>query len=153
MIGQKLKLRYLKPRQWCDKYEVLIHAMFEVLCRFMEDEPKMIKLIKWNYNPKYKHAKAEMDALYKWWKKRQNREDNSPFNKLRKRKIEISPELKKGKEVEPGCFEFSLVHKSPKHKLMWEKVCDEENEFEEQCREEDDDAMKRLIKIHRFMWT
>ena len=38
MIGQKLKLRYLTPRQWRDKDEVLIHALFEVLCRFVEEE-------------------------------------------------------------------------------------------------------------------
>ena len=149
-----LKLRYLKPG-WTDKDEVLIHAMFEVLCRFLEDEP--VDLVAWDADQYHAHAMEEMKFLYNWWKKRQKREDDNPIFKpgVEAPKIKTTPDKewvnKKGKTER--LLNVNFVHDSPEAEQIWDKACDDSFKWEEACYKEDEEMMKRLIAIRKFMWT
>jgi len=143
-----LKLRYIKPG-WCDKDEILIHAMFEVLCRFIEDE-KPDEIVDWNSDEEHKFARKEMQELYEWWKKRQDREKEDPiFQEGIK-----SPHLDFVDYKDDSEFhevEFNYINEEEKEK--WNKACDESAIWQDKCNKEDEEMMIRLIKIRYFMWT
>ena len=62
----------IKPRtldhKWCDKVELLPHMVFEILCRFVEDElgPERERVKQADC---WEAAYKEMDELYEWWTK------------------------------------------------------------------------------------
>jgi len=153
-----LTMRYIKPG-WCDKDEILIHAMFEVLCRFIEDEnPK--EWVNWNSDPQHKHAWSEMNDLYKWWiNKRQKNEENDPLFKsgVHAPTMNFIPDGKSicnpiSKKIEKTS-ELKLSHKTTKDEQKWKKACEDSWKWEEKCKQEDEKNMIRLIKIRHFMWT
>jgi hypothetical protein len=148
MRGQKLKLRYLKPRKWCDKDEVLIHAMFEVLCRFVEDEKKWIKIINWDTTPDHKQAKKNIDLLYKWWKKRQNRDKLDPLQKPN-----IPSPIIKSEPCEDKKGFSKMIFDESWENPKWKKACKDHDVFEDQCRKEDTEMMKLLIETRYYLWT
>lgn len=75
MKGNKLVITTLKPRQWCDKDTVLLHAAFQILVDFVEKEDPY-EIADWNYDEESKKAWKEIIALYKWWKEeRPNRKN------------------------------------------------------------------------------
>lgn len=55
---------------WCDKDIVLLHACFQLLTDCIENEELLNGNTDWNYNAKFKAAKAEIEELNKWWGKR-----------------------------------------------------------------------------------
>ncbi len=151
-----LKLRYIKSG-WIDKDEVLIHAMFEVLCNFLEDEP--VEKISWKADSKHKNAWNEMQTLYKWWVKRQNREEDNPILQpnIIAPGMKFTPSDKKiynpitKKEENTSIMDF--VYKSDKDKKKCNKACDDCTKWEKKCYDEDNKMMNRLIKIRGYIWT
>lgn len=150
-----LKLRYIKPG-WIDKDEVLIHAMFEVLCRFIEDEAEMISQINWDSDSAHEHARAEMTELYEWWKRRKDRDDQNPLFSPGVR----APDFVKDTSVPPvtlgngeKCYQMKFVHESPEAEKLWDDTCKQTDIWEKKCDEEDEEMMQRLLKIRRFLWT
>jgi len=151
-----LKLRYIKPG-WHDKDELIIHAMFECLCRFLEDEDPD-EIVCWDADVYHAHAWEEMQILYKWWKKRQDRDDDNPIfapgveapgfdNTLDKEWTD--PKTGKKERLWKMNFKYS----SPEAKKIWNQACDDCTKWEEKCNKEDEEMMDRLIKIRRYMWT
>ena len=65
-------MRYLKintlGKGWYDKDEVLLHAAFQLLTDFIEQE-KPDKIVDWNANKLHRKAWKEIKSLYGWWKK------------------------------------------------------------------------------------
>lgn len=152
MQGQKLKLRYLKPRQWCDKDEVLIHALFEVLCRFVEEELSQNQ-VNWNSDKEHKQARKQMDQLYQWWTKiRPIRDEQDPIKKVENPEWKHVDIVLNGK-IDPKWKQLKFEFKNEKHKEQWKKACKESTEFENKCINEDTENMIKLIKIRKFMWT
>lgn len=152
-----LRMRYLKP-SYHDNDEILIHSMFEVLCRFIEDEDPA-EIIVWNHDKQRKHTWAEMNALYNWWtKKRQKRHKEDPLFKpgVCTPELVFIPDKEGVNPVTSKKEQFSKVnlkHKSKKSKQRWEKACDDSSKWEEECDKEDQEMMIRLIKIRNFLWT
>ncbi len=64
-----LKIESL-PNSWRDKDDVLLHACFQILKNFVEEEKQMVEIIDWNFSEETKIAKIEIDFLYNWWKGR-----------------------------------------------------------------------------------
>jgi hypothetical protein len=64
-----LKIESL-PNGWRDKDDILLHACFQLLKNFVEQEKEMIVVIDWNALEETKLAKAEIDFLYNWWNER-----------------------------------------------------------------------------------
>lgn len=79
-IWYKIKCRYwkryttIKPRKldhgWCDRDHLLIHAIFEVACQFLEKEVAMTAN-EWEWqrehNPEFYASWEEMRKLRDWW--------------------------------------------------------------------------------------
>ncbi len=64
-----LKIKSL-PDDWRDKDDILLHACFQLLKEFVEQEKEMIEIIDWTDSEESKHAKSEIDFLYRWWQER-----------------------------------------------------------------------------------
>lgn len=64
-------MKYLKlqtlTKGWHDRDEILLHACFQVLVDFMEQE-KPERII-WNVDELQKNAWKEIKSLYNWWKR------------------------------------------------------------------------------------
>ena len=54
--------------EWRDKDSVMLHACFQLLKDFVEDEVS-IGNTDWNTDEKHRGAKVEIDDLYNWWAK------------------------------------------------------------------------------------
>jgi hypothetical protein len=65
-------MRYLKintlEKGWYGKDEVLLHAAFQLLMDFVEQE-RPDKIVDWNANELHRKAWKEIQLLYSWWKK------------------------------------------------------------------------------------
>lgn len=152
-----LKLRYLKPGYY-DADTRLIHAMFEILCQFMENE-KPEEIVNWDSDPEHKHAWKEMNELYKWWKKRQDREKYNPLFQpgVKSPGMKFTPTEKKWlnpqTKKEESTSRMDFVYKSKKDKARWEKACKDTGIWEKKCFDEDTEMMTRLIKVRPYMWT
>lgn len=85
-----LKIESL-PDDWRDKDEIIFHACFQLLKDFVEQE--MIEIIDWEYDEETKNAKAEIDFLYNWWKKRNHQEED--FDKIKQQYEQDNQMLKR----------------------------------------------------------
>lgn len=61
-----LKIESL-PNGWRDKDDVILHACFQLLKDFVEQEKEIIEQIDWKHTEETKKAKEEIDFLYNWW--------------------------------------------------------------------------------------
>jgi hypothetical protein len=72
-----LKQKIVNPRYlsygYHDPVALLPHAMFEVLCNFVERELGPDCYVDWDYTPEHSHAYQEFMSLYKWWKEVQQK--------------------------------------------------------------------------------
>ena len=70
---------------WCDKDTVMLHACFQLLTDFIEQE-NPFETIDWEHTEEKKVVKKEIDFLYDWWKdlllKNENDEWNSMHNNV-----------------------------------------------------------------------
>ncbi|MES2070272.1 MAG: hypothetical protein V4488_07990 [Pseudomonadota bacterium] len=55
---------------WCDKDEVMLHASFQLLKDCVEKEALFDGHVDWAATDETVAAKAELLALYEWWKVR-----------------------------------------------------------------------------------
>jgi hypothetical protein len=70
-----LKIESL-PENWRDKDEILLHASFQLLKNFIEQEKEIIEQINWKHDGETENAKSEIDFLYNWWLKRVDKNDD-----------------------------------------------------------------------------
>jgi hypothetical protein len=60
-----LKIHTLE-KGWCDKDYVMLHAAFQILVDFIEQE-KPDQIVDWNSDPEHKRAWREIRLLYRRW--------------------------------------------------------------------------------------
>lgn len=87
-----LKIESL-PDGWRDKDDVILHACFQLLKDFVEEEKEMIEIIDWEHNEEHKQAKLEIFFLYNWWTERFH--DESDFEKIKQQYEEENQMLKR----------------------------------------------------------
>ena len=68
-----LKIESLTNR-WCDKDVVILHASFQILKDYVEDEKEIFEVIDWDHSDETKKAKTEILELYNWWSQRCKRD-------------------------------------------------------------------------------
>ena len=143
-----VKMRYLKPG-YHDATEILIHAMFQVLCDFIEQE-RPDEIVNWDSDEPHRNARKEMQVLYDWWKARQTRNELDPIHQpnVKFPSMKFSPI-----EGRDDVSKMDFVHESPEAQAIWEKACDDSGIWEEKCDKEDEEMMIRLSKIRGFLWT
>jgi hypothetical protein len=89
-----LKIESLSD-SWCDKDVVMLHACFQLLKNFVEQEKEMIETIDWEHNEEIKNTKSEIDFLYNWWLERVTKENDldekqyKDDNQMLKRLIDV----------------------------------------------------------------
>ena len=69
---------------WCDKDLVMLHACFQLLSDCIEKEKLLSELTDWNADEEHKHARQEIEELYKWWLDRKGKSKSAKFNDLDK---------------------------------------------------------------------
>ena len=68
MRGNVFRLRHLSPRsRWCDKDHVMLHACFQLLVDFLEQE-KPQKIVDYSHDRRHRETWKELQTLYRYWK-------------------------------------------------------------------------------------
>lgn len=138
-----IKIQTLE-KGWCDKDYVLLHAAFQLLVDYVEQEKP--QNVDWTWNPEPRHAWAEIRSLYRWWKKtRPKRKDP-----LMRRGLKRPPwRLKKI----PGSELLQRVDYDKKKYAAYEAASKESCRLDEEWHKEDQRNLHRLIEIRPFLWT
>ena len=149
MIGVQETMKTLKiqtlEKGWHDKDEILLHAAFQTLVDYMENEHPD-KTVDWSWNEIHSKAWKEIISLYKWWTEtRPARVDPLDDKKLKipPLKVEPIPGTKLRKPIEPDKKKYAAYYKAMGKSLK----------LEEKWFEEDQQNLHRLIEIRPFLWT
>ena len=142
-------MRYLKihtlEKGWYDKDEVLLHAAFQLLIDFIEQE-KPDEIVDWNVDELHRKAWKEIKSLYNWWKKeRPARKSPLDDNRLKR------PPLKLEKIL--GSDLCKMVEPDKKKYASYYRALGEHWKLEQKWEEEDQCNLHRLIDIRKFLWT
>ncbi len=142
-------MKYLKiktlEKGWHDKDEVLLHAAFQILTDFIEQETPE-EIVDWNSDELHKKAWKEIKSLYKWWKEiRPSR--TSPLDE----KNLIAPPFK-FKKI-PGSDLSEMVEPDKKKYAGYYRALEKHRKLETKWNEEDQRNLHRLIEIRGFLWT
>jgi len=113
-------------REWADNSGVMFHACFTLLADCIENEHLLDGSIDWMANKQSRKAKAEIEALYDWWKKIKDDEDWYPMT---------SSDIGKSNKATEDNFKWS----------RWVNVNEQ--------YEEADRMLIRLIKVRRFLYV
>jgi hypothetical protein len=141
---QVLKIHSLDHR-WHDKDEVLLHAAFQLLVDFVEQE-QPDRYINWNANTLHKHAWREINSLYRWWKdKRPTR--RSPLDD----KNLMMPPFK-FKKI-PNSEMYQMIEPDKKKYAAYYRALRQHAQLEQEWYEEDQRKLHRLVEVRGFLWT
>ena len=120
---------------WHDRDKLLLHASFQILVDFIEEE-KPFEIIDYSVSEKSSKEKEELQFLYNWWKNE------------RPKRVDII-DLIDEKDI-PHTIEEIL--NSPKNSI-WSKACRESYKQDIAWYKEDTKMLMRLIKIRDRLWT
>lgn len=142
-------MKYLKiktlEKGWHDKDEILLHAVFQVLTDFVEQERPEI-IIDWNADERHKNAWREIKSLYKWWNEiRLARTSPLDDEDL------ITPPLE-FKKI-PGSDLSEMVEPDKEKYADYYRALKKHQELEIEWYEEDQRNLHRVINIRHFLWT
>jgi hypothetical protein len=139
-----LKIHTLK-KGWCDKDHVMLHAVFQLLVDFVEQE-KPDQLVDWNSDPAHKQAWKEIRSLYRWWT------GTRPARK--------SPLYQKGLKKPPMRWKKiestenrQLADYDKKKYSAYDAALKKNWRLEKKWDEEDQRNLHRMIEIRKFLWT
>jgi len=139
-----LKIHSLS-KGWCDKDELLLHAAFQILVDFIEQE-KPNKITDWNAQKEHRKAWKEICALYKWWKKeRPNRKEPLDSKRFKHPELEL--------EKIPGSNHLKFVEPDKKKYAAFYRAAEKQKVLEKQWESEDQKNLHRLVNIREFLWT
>jgi hypothetical protein len=130
---------------WYDKDEVMLHAAFQLLVDFVEQEHPD-KHIDWNHGALYRRAWKEIRYLYRWWKViRPNRRGPLDDKKIAKPPVRF--------EKIAGTQFSRLVTPDKKKYAAYYRASKKHARLEQQWHNEDQHNLHRLIEIREFLWT
>ena len=161
----------LEPNYY-DIDTLMVHGLFSLLCRFVEDEhegisgiDKRIEELKkgdeldkdipegQRYN--YEKDIAELEQvkrLYKWWKEEYPKfDDNDPMNNLSHRDFKTKP-IKFDADGDPELYEL-IDERSPELREAEHKIIDESHKYRTEKINETTNNMIELIKLRERLWT
>lgn len=131
----------LNKGQWCDKVELILYGMMNLLVDFVEKE-KCFEVIAWDSDPEHAHVAKEIHAIYDWWKNYPTREQ------------EISDKLTEWHDAKfEGCGDNWLERLNSNDTPEVKKMFDDLHILEEKLHDEEQEYIKRLIDIRRALWT
>ena len=117
-------MRYLKihtlKKGWCDKDEILLHAAFQLLVDFVEQE-KPGQIIDWEADELHKKAWKEIMSLYRWWKKERPARKSPLDDKRIKKpplKFEEIPGTDLSRMIEPNKKKYAKYYQALKKRII-----------------------------------
>jgi hypothetical protein len=139
-----LLIRTLKAG-WHDKDKVMLHAAFQLLVDFVEQE-QPDKYIDWSHDRTHRQAWKEIRTLYRWWTTTRP----SRRNPLDDKQI-ARPSLRFEKIA--GTTHSRLVPPDKKKYAAYYQALRQHIRLEQKWREEDQRNLHRLVEIREFLWT
>lgn len=130
---------------WHDRDEILLHAAFQVLADFMEQE-RPGDHIDWNYDEDHRQAWQEINALYRWWK------DERPARASPLDDPQLKHPPMRWKKI-PGSQMRQLVPYSEKRYPGYTEALQTHSRLEKEWLDEDQQNLRRLIDIRPYLWT
>jgi len=139
-----LKIQTLE-KGWCDRDAILLHAAFQTLVDFMEQEHPE-KTVNWNWDETHSETWKEVKSLYKWWKEtRPARKDPLDDKAIKAPPIKFRkiPGSAMRERIEPDRKKYAAYYKAMSKSLK----------LEQKWFEEDQRNLHRLIEIRPYLWT
>ena len=139
-----LKIRSLNGR-WIDKDEMLLHAAFQLLQDYVEQERPDLR-IDWKHDPAHARAWREIASLYRWWTK---------VRPARCRPLDDRNLKRPPFRFEPiaGTNLSRLVPYDRKKYRPYAQALHAQIKLEAKWQAEDQKNLHRLVEIRRFLWT
>jgi len=140
----RLTIRSLRAG-WHDKDEVMLHATFQLLADFVEQESPD-KHIDWSHDAVHRRAWKEIRNLYQWWTRiRPSRRTPLDDKKITKPPLRF--------EKVAGTKLSRLVTPDKKRYAAYHRALSQHTRLEQKWRSEDQRNLHRLINIREFLWT
>ena len=139
-----LKIHTL-DKGWHDRDEVLLHAAFQILVDFVEQE-QPDQFINWNATDEYRHVGKEIHSLYRWWTKTRPAR-HSPLDD---KKLRVPP-LRVRKNT--NLLMYELIEPDKKKYAAYYRALKKHRRLEQKWYEEDQRNLHRLIEIREHLWT
>jgi hypothetical protein len=139
-----LKIHTLE-KGWCDKDYVMLHAVFQLLVDFVEQE-KPDQIVDWNSDLAHKEAWKEIRSLYRWWTQTRPAR-KSPLDKKGLKKPPM-----KWKKIQ-GTENCQLVDYDKNKYAAYDEALKKHWRLEKKWDKEDQRNLYRLIEIRQFLWT
>ena len=141
---KRLKITTL-DKGWHDKDQVLLHAAFQLLADFVEQE-RPEKIVDRSADELHKSAWEEITGLYKWWTKtRPKRRSPLDAKKLKRPPFKF-------KKI-PGSDMRQLVTPDKKKYAEYYQAIEAHVRLENEWYAEDQRNLHRLIEVRGFLWT
>ncbi len=139
-----LKIQTL-TKGWHDRDEILLHAAFQILVDFVEQE-KPNQIVDYNYDAEHRRRWKEITSLYRWWKKeRPARKSPRDNKKLREPPFEF--------EKIPGSDSSRMIEPDRKKYAAYYRALQKDFELEQKWLQEDQRNLQRLIEIRPHLWV
>lgn len=130
---------------WHDKDEIILHAVFQLLVDFMEQEHPE-KTVDWKSDAVSYKAWKELNYLYKWWKTTRPKW-RSPINE----KSTKCPPIK-FKKI-PGSELTQMIMPDRRKYPGYYRMMNRHFRLEKKWHEEDQRNLHRLIDLRNHLWT
>lgn len=140
----QLRIRTLRAG-WHDKDQVMLHAAFQLLADFVEQESPD-KHIDWSHDAVHRRAWKEIRSLYQWWTRLRPRR-RSPLDDKKIAKPPLRFEKVTGTKFR------RLVTPDKKKYGAYYRALRRDARLEHKWHSEDQQNLHRLINIREFLWT
>jgi hypothetical protein len=134
------------PPTWCDRCQLLPHAMFQVLDDFVKRECSP-GIVDWNSDEPHRTARAKMDELLNWWHNVYLAFD--PYKEIDRSRMSTDEERFVPIGGKDGKADFYEFHMNDYERDFYDEVNRKEAELEKEL----DVRMKELVELHRWFWT
>jgi hypothetical protein len=140
---KSLKIHTLS-KGWHDKDNVLLHAAFQLLVDFIEQE-KPDHIVDWNADPDHAAAWKEFRSLYRWWTRtRPARRSPLDDKDLKRPPFETRPV--------PGSEYFERVPYDRREYAAYDAALRKDLRLEQKWFEEDQRNLHRLVDLRPYLW-
>ena len=136
-----LKIKTLE-KGWCDKDNVMLHAVMQLVVDFIEKE-RPDEHIDWTWDSGHEKAWATITDVYDWWTERRKKRHN-PADDLELRDDWITF----GEPDENGNVPATLNNTPEETEIILAGA-----RLESEWYHEDTEMMQRIVSVREYMWT
>jgi len=149
------------PHTWSDRRTLLLHASFEILVDFIDDECSPGHVLWYGegahmieVDGKQKNVMDEMLELKHWWEKVYNEEYPTKDEELWGASELVSPKFKNVPcDDMPDCFELVIEYEDDAQRDAYKTLTNEIRDLEMHMDEQSEVMLKRLAAVRLWMWT